>query len=348
MLRFVPLPRVMMKARKKTLAKIHPGRSLQAEVLKLRYFRFKCSDIERTIEFYKSFGMSILYDEMQESIPNANQDPVRVVALSYGEAGGETTSNRVHLLFEDSEQSLPRDNVGHAYEYLLIYVHFLQRLIKRVAGKRFKMILEPTDFDGSLMSIFEDPNGIHVRLVQLSPENLNETKQKGWFARIGFYSLETSLADETVQFYDEIFQSNKDVGSKGKPATPNAKTLLDVPKKTNLRKTGALGVARHVISKSAGFKLVDMDGYLVGLRETFCFFFGNDNRENTTTLCLTEVRLADSGVTITNHSQKSPLVSIGIEVCNLEHMITKLKQESKNLLEWQPMRLKIAGMYKLN
>lgn len=191
--------------------------------------------MERTIEFYKSFGMVVYFDEVQETIaptpegaqttnkPQLNKKktikdikdelnskdfdslgkPVRVVGLTFGDATGEIPSNRVHLIFEDTpavkeEETKPstqaelvdkaveekqnrnktesegKESAPHQYEYLVVYIHLLGRFFTRISGKHYTCLLKPTDFNGVKMAILEDPNGIHVRFIELAPEHLVE------------------------------------------------------------------------------------------------------------------------------------------------------------------------------
>jgi hypothetical protein len=197
--------------------------AVQRDLFRLRYFRFKSSDLERTIDFYKNFEMFVQYDEVQEKVnpPADTAKPTyvnlkkeskevketlapedldqlgktaRVVSMTYGDSAGEIATNRVHLVFEEvetekEEEDRPQtqaeiiakaveqtqsDRSSHVYEYLVIYVHFLNRLFTRISGKKYECILPPTDFAGVRMALLVDPNGLHVRLVEQAPEHLVE------------------------------------------------------------------------------------------------------------------------------------------------------------------------------
>lgn len=196
------------------------------DFFRMRYFRFACYDIERTIELYKSFGMTLMYDQVQERYmapvavapkkePNgrrSSQVPLelpnaapaltpeeihelsltkRIVGFTYGDSNAEIEQNRVHIIFEETEiaESAVVDlnnesNVAdfkiddakepHQYEYLVIYVTHLTRLLRKIAGKKYNIILEETEFDGVKMAILQDPNGIHVRLIELTMAQIGE------------------------------------------------------------------------------------------------------------------------------------------------------------------------------
>ncbi|KAI8906700.1 hypothetical protein EDD86DRAFT_55286 [Gorgonomyces haynaldii] len=363
----------------------------QRDLFRLRYFRFKSTDIERTVDFYKLLGMQVLYDEVQERMlpqppPPTQQKPPkrkekvvdpmslltpeeqqelkrtsRVICMTFGDTTGEVKENRVHLLFEEEviEQREPEIAVAaeapqpeeedrtHQYEYLVIYVHFLNRLIKRITTKNVKTILEPTEFDGGTkMAILQDPNGIYVRLMELDDDLLAETnKQKQWFTRLGYYAMETENADESVTWYDTLFQVRQPKPSKDKkedsvPTTP--KTPTENMQQLPLRKQGAVLTVKQAISKQVGFRLVDMDTFLIGLLETVFYWMGNDMRSNSSCLCFNEVGMADAKLPLTKHKESSNLISIGFEVPSLESVINKLKNETKDDLIWDKFRLKMT------
>lgn len=87
-----------------------------------------------------------------------------------------TSQSQILALAIDDKQkkAKPVEQTAHVHEYLVIYVHFLNRLFNRISGKKLTVLLQPTDFGGVKMAIFVDPNGIHVRLIELSPEHLVE------------------------------------------------------------------------------------------------------------------------------------------------------------------------------
>jgi hypothetical protein len=64
------------------------------------------------------------------------------------------------------------------YEYLVIYVHFLSRLVKRLQSKAFDLTLDVTNFDSVKMAILRDPNNLQVRLIEMPDTYLNESGSK--------------------------------------------------------------------------------------------------------------------------------------------------------------------------
>lgn len=69
-------------------------------------------------------------------------------------------------------------------EYLVIYVHFFDRLVKRLLSKGFfkselkilgyKTKVFNTDLSDIKMALFVDPNGLEVRLMEMMKEHLGE------------------------------------------------------------------------------------------------------------------------------------------------------------------------------
>lgn len=65
------------------------------------------------------------------------------------------------------------------YEYLVIYVHLISRLIKKIASKGFDVILDITTFDNNIkLAIIKDPNGIEVRLLEIPDSYMNDNGKK--------------------------------------------------------------------------------------------------------------------------------------------------------------------------
>ncbi|KAI8823534.1 uncharacterized protein EV422DRAFT_565475 [Fimicolochytrium jonesii] len=99
---------------------------------------------------------------------------------------------------------------SHNYEYLVIYVHFLHRLAKRLKSKGFKIVVEPMAISEVKMCIALDPNGMEVRLMELSDSQLNvPTTRKQWFARLAYYTLPTPQADFAVRWYEMLLATQR-------------------------------------------------------------------------------------------------------------------------------------------
>ena len=55
-----------------------------------------------------------------------------------------------------------------------MYVHFIDRLVKRLASKGFKIKMPTSTLSDLKTAILIDPNGIQVRLVELPNDYLGE------------------------------------------------------------------------------------------------------------------------------------------------------------------------------
>jgi hypothetical protein len=68
----------------------------------------------------------------------------------------------------------------------VIYVKFLSRIIKRIEAKGFEVTFMPKQFEGATMAILTDPNGIQIRLIELTDAaaNASRSKSKVRFAKL--------------------------------------------------------------------------------------------------------------------------------------------------------------------
>jgi predicted enzyme related to lactoylglutathione lyase len=343
------------------------------EFFRLKYLRFNCRDLTRTVDFYKSLGMTVDFEGLQEKFnvsafakekaqavktmesehvkknsdlndePDIEQqeNPTRVLALSFspqvnvpGTKGQQ--SQRVQIVFEEDLdylqdvqfKNLKNDanqkdantfggsddkvRVKRQYEYMVIYVHFLARLLKRMNSKGFEIVLDITSFENVKIAILKDPNNIQIRLIEMPDGYLNEQGPKQWFAKLGYYSLPSSDADQTVLMYESYFHTS----TQNPVPRPPEKDRLGMAEQTNpihsIRKLGAAQTVKQALTKGSGFRLVDMEEFVVGLTNSVFYWLGNDMRTNTCCLCLTEVSNADTGVALTSYDpETSPLKSIG-------------------------------------
>ncbi|KAJ3004132.1 UNVERIFIED_CONTAM: hypothetical protein HDU68_005282 [Siphonaria sp. JEL0065] len=93
-------------------------------------------------------------------------------------------------------------------EYLVIYVHFLPRIIKRLATKGFETFMAPTAFQGAQIAILIDPNGIEVRLIELTEQQVDDPNtlvKRQWFARMGYYTIPAVKLETTARYYERMF-----------------------------------------------------------------------------------------------------------------------------------------------
>jgi hypothetical protein len=117
------------------------------------------------------------------------------------------------------------------------------------------------------------------------------------------------MADASVAYFESISQPRK----KNDIVKPNQKLEDDAANsRTVLKKLGAAQVTKMALARDPGFKLVDMEQFIVGLTDTVFYWMGNDMRSVSACLCFTEVRNADTEISTTKHSNTgNPLVSIG-------------------------------------
>jgi predicted enzyme related to lactoylglutathione lyase len=210
---------------------------------------------------------------------------------------------------EEQKDKTPLPNHKREYEYIVIYVHFIDRLIKRLDTKGFQILLDATDIEGVKLAIVTDPNGIQIRFLEMSDNHLSQNKSAQWYARFGYYILESKDADASVALYEQLFQARL----RREAGKAQVKVEEEVVAKVNLRKVGAAQTVKAAFSKGSGFRLVDMDEFVIGLVNTVFYWLGNDMRVTAPCLCFTEVSNADTGVKMTEHiPSKSPLVAIGI------------------------------------
>ncbi|KAJ3294544.1 hypothetical protein HK104_003508 [Borealophlyctis nickersoniae] len=285
--------------------------------------------------------------------------------MSYKGYGDQ--SHNVQLLFEHDKKRAPMIVVeegevaerevkkGHIFEYLVIYVHFVVRLVKRLSAKGFHLKLAPLDVAEVKMCILEDPNGLEVRLMELTDSQLNEAStKKQWYARLGYYTLPTHRADDSIRFYETLFSAQRGRSVSGKKVTTldlvgrghAARNDMGavVPATPGRKKPGAAATLRQAINQGQGFRLVDTEDFIVGLSHTVYHWLGNDLRAVTCTLCFTERSNADSSTSSPPLDRSgSPLIAFGFEVPNTEACLNQMRYDHRDDIEWVKERYKIDG-----
>ena len=116
--------------------------------------------------------------------------------------------------------------------------------------------------------------------------------------------------------YESLFQTRlqKPVAktTKEKEAVMKSVTEEGEINASNIRKIGPAKVVKQALAKGTGFRLVDMDDFVIGLNNTVFYWMGNNMRSSACCLCFTEVSNADTGKSYTVYNpQESPLVAIG-------------------------------------
>lgn len=112
------------------------------------------------------------------------------------------------------------------HDSMVIYVHFITRVVKRLQAKKFKIHTDVREYAGIQYAIILDPSGIEVRLVECTEPQLNDANSESnikasahmmesnltplkWFARLGYYATETFSGSNTVSFYEALFSNQR-------------------------------------------------------------------------------------------------------------------------------------------
>ncbi|KAJ3227639.1 hypothetical protein HK099_001146 [Clydaea vesicula] len=339
----------------------------------LKYLKFKCLDVNSTLEFYQSLGMAVDLNTtyvVEDSLQHENEvgTTKTIMVFSYWESStnqlpndGESSdqiylfkptvtntenSHDFKLMFEYTDtktvNKVPvteeEDNLNenkkkfgfveekHNSEYLVIYVHFLSRLIKRIANKGFEIVVFPIDISETKIAIIKDPNGMEIRLMELNDTQLGETgPKKLWFARIGFYTIPTNCATDTCANYEKLFLP------KSKPSDNHHK--IDKNEKVDLNKPNVLG-----------FRVVDSDDFIVGLTRTQFFWMGTEQRSQNFTICFVQKKdMSGAYISDDLNTPNLKLVAIGFQVGNIDSFVIKARNE-KGTFHIDEGKFKIPGL----
>ncbi|RKO93426.1 hypothetical protein BDK51DRAFT_26269 [Blyttiomyces helicus] len=265
----------------------------------------------------------------------------------------------------------PAIRSSHRYESLVIYVRMLARILKVLSFAGFTLRIPKTDISGISFAAVTDPNGIDVRLVQLTEEQANDRPpfRNQWFARVGYYVLPTVHSSETVRFYTTLFSPREPLPVPSASATPGAdntgaatqKILGGViggtgfgvsPKGGGEGKDSYVGEGRWwdvemrllrpdrqgmtmQRNSNPGFRLVDTEDSIMGLTHTAYFWMSNVSREAGSAICFTQkVELNAICMTPQLARTESALVSIGFSVVSLGEATAKLKAHFGETIEW--------------
>ncbi|KAJ3072644.1 hypothetical protein HDU98_003222 [Podochytrium sp. JEL0797] len=235
-------------------------------------------------------------------------------------------------------------------EYLVIYVRFLSRVIKRLASKGFETSLPATSFQGAQIAILTDPNEIEVRLIELTELQLDDpftsasAKKRQWFARTGYYAIPTGSLDATVQYYERLFSY---VGAAG--AGNAAVAAAHGGEKKEKRKKGSVvpvepnpkGVKN---ANMLGIRAVDSEDYVVGLTKTQFVWLASEPRSLGASICFTGKVVAESMDARQIDKRNSQLMAIGVEVPSLDGLLKRWEWERPNEVIWEPGRTRIPGI----
>ncbi|KAJ3411869.1 hypothetical protein HDV05_001551 [Chytridiales sp. JEL 0842] len=227
-------------------------------------------------------------------------------------------------------------------EYLVIFVHFLPRLVKRLQLKGYDIVIPPTDTNEMKISVLRDPNEIEVRLIEMTETQLDENiSKKQWFARLGYYAIPTTSAEETVRFFERHFAHNPPPPPNSRKGEAQRAKMAQVSKQI---KKGLGEIPTHATTL-LGFRLIDTEEFVLGLTKTQHYWLANDLRSNGAfALCFTERIKADSAAPPPFDRSNSKLLGIGFEVPNIEAIVKKWDWERPGDTAWEPGRVKIQGI----
>lgn len=346
--------------------------------VQLKWLRFRCLDINKTIDFYESIGMTLEYKKKKEysddctlvfiykNVILSEKDECDNVQLVFDYSSlcfGDTT-------IEDLNQSRKR-STRLSDEYLLIYVHFIERLIKRVDARGIKSYIPLQENGGIKYIIYKDPNGIEVRIMEYPSQYLNENLLPvQWFSKLGYYTLAIPQAGVIAEYLQNIFSIEQ--RSKSKYLTPaqeavaaitaslmrrGGKSSSSVQESANKKKSNRIdtginddsifspSVNNNVNSsiksgyrtenqrvKRKGFKILDYEDITFGLTRQQFYWLGDKDRNRKCTMCLIQKTQEYQPTSNVNNS-KLKLVAIGFKVPNLDIAIKQLKKDFDDIVD---------------
>ncbi|KAJ1509762.1 hypothetical protein HMI54_004066 [Coelomomyces lativittatus] len=233
------------------------------------------------------------------------------------------TNKEVELVLKDYD--CPRD-------YLVIYVHFLPRVIKRLHSKGFNIILNLQNLMEIQYAILLDPNGIEVRLLEMPNIHLNDvSEKKQWFAKLGYYVIHVNSGALIQQYLEGMF--SKEI----KVSDTNKKMLSDSSGQKGFDARALDGMNQRLGQRSKlrtrvrdGICLVDSEVIVTGLTRTSYYWIGHATREKAFTLCFVDNNSARPWqVDVSTPSRRNHrLISIGIKIgCSISNALALLAKE---------------------
>ncbi|KAJ3124886.1 hypothetical protein HK100_011072, partial [Physocladia obscura] len=217
-----------------------------------------------------------------------------------------------------------------------------------------------TIFHNAQIAIFKDPNGIEVRLIELTEQQqedstIAESDKRQWFARVGYYTIPTAKIELTGRYFERIFactsnQHNSEKvaavgggggrnkhGGGGMVAENIVKTVVGKGKKNT-------GEELSKNSNIGGIRIVDTEEYVIGLTKTQFLWLSHEPRCMGTSICFTGKLIAESHEVRQCDRSSSQLLAIGIEVPSLDALLKRWEWERPNEVSWEPGRFRISGI----
>lgn len=281
---------------------------LGLENCSLKYLRFKCADSDQTKDFYQTLGM--VFDG------NVSFGD-KCVCMKFTYASKK--QDQVFLLFETKKKGVqtPETEVSELKrDYMIIYIHFLNRVIKRLSAKKFRVLMNHNYMEMQY-AVLIDPNGIEVRLIEL-PES-HYTDKSNWFGRIGYFVCQVSDCEDAANFFESIF--SKEVSGKLNQELPTNAAIEGLKSIHLQTKSFSKNTSRR-FSLRDGFRLVDTDSIVTGLTHVNYRWLSSGSREQSTCICFVDQLHGHSWQTKLEQKvliKDTRLISLGISVvCPLD------------------------------
>jgi len=344
--------------------------------VQLKWLRFRCYDVNKTVDFYESIGMSLEFKKKKEysddctlafiykNVILSEKDECDNVQLIF-----DYNSLHVPVLSSEEEYNYNKNKLRLSEEYLLIYVHFIERLIKRVEARGIKCYLPLQEGNGIKYVVYKDPNGIEVRIMEYPSQFLNENLLPvQWFSKLGYYTLSIPQAGIISEYLQNIFSVEQKSRNKfltpaqeavaaitaslirhgGKNSNDNQDYNKKEKRKTNLfnetinendmflsndnNNNNFKSNTRNSKPKRKGFKILDYEDITFGLTRQQYYWLGDKDRNRKCTLCLiqkTQEYQPNNSVA----GDKFNLVAIGFKVPNLDMAIKQLKKDFDDIVD---------------
>jgi hypothetical protein len=345
--------------------------------VQLKWLRFRCYNVEKTINFYESIGMSLEFKKKKDYSDDCTLCFIyKNVILSE-----KDECDNVQLIFdyntmEKKETLLDEINgkdkkVRLSEEYLLIYVHFIERLIKRLDQRGIKSYIPLQESNGIKYIIYKDPNDIEIRIMEFPSQYLNEhLLSVQWFSKLGYYALPIPQAGVISEYLQSIFSVEQ--RSRNRFLTPAQEAVAAIQaslmryggnkssnKKNTESKTSkvvdtgdedSLENSTKNISKPSntyrstgrssenqkvkrkGIKILDYEDITFGLTRQQYYWLGDKDRNRKCTLCLIH-KTQEYKPTSSFALTKFNLVAIGFKVPNLDNAIKQLKKDFDDIVD---------------
>ncbi|KAI9344812.1 hypothetical protein DFJ73DRAFT_493361 [Zopfochytrium polystomum] len=267
---------------------------------------------------------------------------------------------RFNVKATDKEQ-ITRPKTARNSEYLLFYVHLLLRVMKRMSAKGFTVVIPPTELSDRIkVAVLRDPSDMEVRLVELADAQFEEVasppgpqphqtpstpshSKKQWFCRLGYYTIPTARADETVKMYEKLFAQVAAIP--GVPAGPGGPKKVDGPKpRVRMAFRKPANNPPQIAPVLTGFHQIDTEESVYGLSKTRCHWMGHESRNSGCTICFTELERADLKKILQVDRTSSRLIAVGFEVANLDAAAKRIDSDKAADLLLEPGgRVRVPG-----